>query len=142
MYKNITQSKLRVQFSLETHQYSINSSFELCVIFFIICIIVFLEIRIFNNKLAISKVFEKYFFLLSIYFFAQALPIERCPQFRDQPPGSTATYNGKCYIFYNRQPMIFREALSFCRARGGTLVDESNPALQGFISWELWRRHR
>ncbi|XP_003691067.1 uncharacterized protein LOC100863755 isoform X1 [Apis florea] len=72
----------------------------------------------------------------------QALPIERCPQFRDQPPGSTATYNGKCYIFYNRQPMIFREALSFCRARGGTLVDESNPALQGFISWELWRRHR
>ncbi|XP_076670028.1 uncharacterized protein LOC143369675 [Andrena cerasifolii] len=72
----------------------------------------------------------------------QALPIERCPQFRDQPPGSTATYNGKCYIFYNRQPMIFREALAFCRARGGTLVDESNPALQGFISWELWRRHR
>ncbi|XP_015116058.1 uncharacterized protein LOC107040475 [Diachasma alloeum] len=72
----------------------------------------------------------------------QALPIERCPQFRDQPPGSTATYNGKCYIFYNRQPLQFREALSFCRARGGTLVDESNPALQGFISWELWRRHR
>ncbi|XP_036138275.1 uncharacterized protein LOC105839437 isoform X2 [Monomorium pharaonis] len=72
----------------------------------------------------------------------QALPIERCPQFRDQPPGSTATYNGKCYIFYNRNPLIFTEALEFCRARGGTLVDESNPALQGFISWELWRRHR
>ncbi|CAL7935880.1 unnamed protein product [Xylocopa violacea] len=72
----------------------------------------------------------------------QALPIEGCPQFRDQPPGSTATYNGKCYIFYNREPMIFRDALGFCRARGGTLVDESNPALQGFISWELWRRHR
>ncbi|XP_014612345.1 PREDICTED: uncharacterized protein LOC106791312 isoform X1 [Polistes canadensis] len=72
----------------------------------------------------------------------QALPIERCPQFRDQPPGSTATYNGKCYIFYNRQPLIFRDALNFCRTRGGTLVDESNPALQGFISWELWRRHR
>ncbi|KAJ8924654.1 hypothetical protein NQ315_000805, partial [Exocentrus adspersus] len=72
----------------------------------------------------------------------QALPIERCPQFRDQPPGSTATYNGKCYIFYNRQPLKFRDALSFCMARGGTLVDESNPALQGFISWELWRRHR
>lgn len=72
----------------------------------------------------------------------QALPIERCPQFRDQPPGSTATYNGKCYVFYNRHPLIFREALAFCRARGGTLVDESNPALQGFISWELWRRHR
>ncbi|KAJ2954068.1 hypothetical protein O0L34_g2282 [Tuta absoluta] len=72
----------------------------------------------------------------------QALPIERCPQFRDQPPGSTATYNGKCYIFYDRQPANFRDALSFCRARGGTLLDESNPALQGFISWELWRRHR
>ncbi|XP_015607067.1 uncharacterized protein LOC107273415 [Cephus cinctus] len=72
----------------------------------------------------------------------QALPIERCPQFRDQPPGSTATYNGKCYVFYNRQPLNFRDALAFCRARGGTLVDESNPALQGFISWELWRRHR
>ncbi|XP_049828263.1 uncharacterized protein LOC126267256 isoform X1 [Schistocerca gregaria] len=72
----------------------------------------------------------------------QALPFERCPQFRDQPPGSTATYNGKCYIFYNRQPLNFRDALGFCRSRGGTLVDESNPALQGFISWELWRRHR
>ncbi|TGZ54348.1 uncharacterized protein [Temnothorax longispinosus] len=72
----------------------------------------------------------------------QALPIERCPQFRDQPPGSTATYNGKCYIFYNRNPMTFRDAMAFCRTRGGTLVDESNPALQGFISWELWRRHR
>ncbi|KAJ8890830.1 hypothetical protein PR048_010339 [Dryococelus australis] len=72
----------------------------------------------------------------------QALPIERCPQFRDQPPGSTATYNGKCYIFYNRQPLTFKDALSFCKSRGGTLVDESNPALQGFISWELWRRHR
>ncbi|XP_072766739.1 uncharacterized protein [Anoplolepis gracilipes] len=72
----------------------------------------------------------------------QALPIERCPQFRDQPPGSTATYNGKCYIFYNRHPLMFKEALTFCRARGATLVDESNPALQGFISWELWRRHR
>ncbi|KAJ1523628.1 hypothetical protein ONE63_001471 [Megalurothrips usitatus] len=72
----------------------------------------------------------------------QALPIERCPQFRDQPPGSTATYNGKCYIFYSRQPLNFRDALAFCRARGGDLVSESNPALQGFISWELWRRHR
>ncbi|CAG4977755.1 unnamed protein product [Colias eurytheme] len=72
----------------------------------------------------------------------QALPIERCPQFRDQPPGSTATYNGKCYVFYDRQPANFRDALAFCHSRGGTLVDESNPALQGFISWELWRRHR
>ncbi|CAD7077767.1 unnamed protein product [Hermetia illucens] len=72
----------------------------------------------------------------------QALPIERCPSFRDQPPGALASYNGKCYIFYNRQPLNFRDALSFCRSRGGTLINESNPALQGFISWELWRRHR
>lgn len=72
----------------------------------------------------------------------QALPIERCPVFRDQPPGASASYNGKCYIFYNRQPLNFREALQFCRSRGGTLINDSNPALQGFISWELWRRHR
>ena len=32
--------------------------------------------------------------------------------------------------------------MDFCSARGGTLVDESNPALQGFLSWELWRRHK
>ena len=38
----------------------------------------------------------------------QALPIERCPTFRDQPRGSTATYNGKCYIFYNQQPVDFQ----------------------------------
>merc|ERR1719266_2743889 len=72
----------------------------------------------------------------------QALPIERCPTFRDQPPGSTATYNGKCYIFYNQQPTNFQGAMEFCTSRGGTLVDESNPALQGFLSWELWRRHK
>jgi hypothetical protein len=72
----------------------------------------------------------------------QALPIERCPAFRDQPPGSTATYNGKCYIFYNQQPSSFETALGFCKERGGSLVDESNPALQGFLSWELWRRHK
>ncbi|XP_031628163.1 uncharacterized protein LOC116343966 [Contarinia nasturtii] len=72
----------------------------------------------------------------------QALPIERCPVFRDAPPGAVASYNGKCYTFYNRQPLNFREALQFCRSRGGTLINDSNPALQGFISWELWRRHR
>ncbi|XP_011293052.1 uncharacterized protein LOC101893869 isoform X1 [Musca domestica] len=72
----------------------------------------------------------------------QALPIERCPTFRDQPPGALASYNGKCYIFYNRQPLNFLDSLAFCRSRGGTLISESNPALQGFISWELWRRHR
>jgi len=72
----------------------------------------------------------------------QALPIERCPTFRDQKPGSTATYNGKCYIFNGQQPKNFIEAKDFCEERGGSLVDESNPALQGFLSWELWRRHR
>ncbi|XP_014247487.1 sushi, von Willebrand factor type A, EGF and pentraxin domain-containing protein 1 [Cimex lectularius] len=86
-----------------------------------------------TNQLSICEAFV---------YTDQALPIERCPQFRDQPPGSTATYNGKCYIFYNRQPLPLRDALNFCRSRGGSLVEESNPALQGFISWELWRRHR
>ncbi|XP_053678664.1 uncharacterized protein LOC128729042 [Anopheles nili] len=78
----------------------------------------------------------------SFVYTDQALPIERCPAFRDQPPGASASYNGKCYIFYSRQSATLRDALAFCRARGGTLINESNPALQGFISWELWRRHR
>ncbi|UYV79614.1 CTLSE2 [Cordylochernes scorpioides] len=72
----------------------------------------------------------------------QALPIERCPTFRDQPLGSTATYNGKCYIFYHNQPKTFPESRRFCEMRGGSLVDETSPALQGFLSWELYRRHR
>lgn len=29
-----------------------------------------------------------------------------------------------------------------CEIHGGTLVDETSPALQGFLSWELYRRHR
>ena len=74
--------------------------------------------------------------------FLKALPIERCPQFRDQEPGSSATYNGKCYLFHDNQPLNFNEARQFCEARGGSLIDETNPALQGFVSWELWRRHR
>ncbi|KAF2350729.1 C-type lectin-like [Trinorchestia longiramus] len=72
----------------------------------------------------------------------QALPIERCPSFRGQPLGSTATYNGKCYIFYNDLALNFDDALETCRDRGGSLIDETNPALQGFLSWELWMRHR
>ena len=36
----------------------------------------------------------------------------------------------------------FQKSLEFCKERGGSLVDESNPALQGFLSWELWRRHK
>lgn len=71
-----------------------------------------------------------------------ALSIEQCPSFRDQPLGSTATYNGKCYLFHNNQNLNFENARRYCEARGGTLVDETSPALQGFLSWELYRRHR
>lgn len=71
-----------------------------------------------------------------------ALSIEQCPSFRDQPLGSTSTYNGKCYIFYNNQPTNFESARRHCELKGGTLVDETSPALQGFLSWELYRRHR
>ncbi len=39
-------------------------------------------------------------------------------------------------------PFVPKAALDFCESRGGSLVDESNPALQGFLSWELWRRHK
>lgn len=79
---------------------------------------------------------------LTEYSFCAALSIEQCPSFRDQPLGSTSTYSGKCYIFYNNQPMTFDNAKRFCEVRGGTLVDETSPALQGFLSWELYRRHR
>ncbi|KAG1668922.1 Sushi, von Willebrand factor type A, EGF and pentraxin domain-containing protein 1 [Nymphon striatum] len=72
----------------------------------------------------------------------QALPIERCPSFRDQPLGSTATYSGKCYIFYKNLKMNFENAKSFCERRGGSLVDETSAGIQGFLSWELWRRRR
>lgn len=71
-----------------------------------------------------------------------ALSIEQCPSFRDQPLGSTSTYNGNCYIFYNHQPMNFAQAKTFCEKRGGSLVNQISPALQGFLSWELYRRHR
>ena len=72
----------------------------------------------------------------------RALSIEQCPSFRDQPLGSTSTYNGKCYIFYNNQPMTFDNAKRFCEIRGGSLVDETSPSLQGFLSWEIYRRHK
>lgn len=81
-------------------------------------------------------------YLIPFDIVHKALPIERCPQFRDQEPGSSATYNGKCYLFHDNQPLNFNEARQFCEARGGSLIDETNPALQGFVSWELWRRHR
>lgn len=38
--------------------------------------------------------------------------------------------------------MTFDNARRFCDLRGGSLVDETSPALQGFLSWELYRRHR
>ncbi|CAL4135321.1 unnamed protein product, partial [Meganyctiphanes norvegica] len=78
----------------------------------------------------------------ALVYTDQALPLERCPSFRDQQPGSIAAYNGRCYLFHNTQPESFDSALEYCHARGGSLVDETSPALQGFLSWELWRRHR
>lgn len=78
----------------------------------------------------------------ALVYTDQALPLERCPSFRDQYPGSISAYNGKCYLFHNTEPKSFDSALEFCRSRGGSLVDETSPALQGFLSWELWRRHR
>ncbi|GIY59676.1 sushi, von Willebrand factor type A, EGF and pentraxin domain-containing protein 1 [Caerostris darwini] len=86
-----------------------------------------------SNQLSICEAFV---------YTDQALPIERCPSFRDQPLGSTATYNGKCYIFFNNQPRNLLSARRFCEIRGGNLIDETSPALQGFLSWELFRRHR
>ena len=38
--------------------------------------------------------------------------------------------------------MGFENAKRSCEIRGGSLVDETSPALQGFLSWELYRRHR
>ena len=93
-----------------------------------------------SRRLSFSVRFP--FTLIRLVRFVKALPIERCPQFRDQEPGSSATYNGKCYLFHDNQPLNFNEARQFCEARGGSLIDETNPALQGFVSWELWRRHR
>lgn len=55
--------------------------------------------------------------------------------------GNGLVGTGKCYLFHNNGPLSFNEARQFCDARGGSLIDETNPALQGFISWELWRRH-
>lgn len=86
-----------------------------------------------NNALSICEAFV---------YTDRALSIEQCPSFRDQPLGSTSTYNGKCYIFYNNQPMTFENAKRFCEIRGGSLVDETSPSLQGFLSWEIYRRHK
>lgn len=85
---------------------------------------------------------EKTLFISFIIHLRAALPIESCPSSRDQPLGSTATYNGKCYIFNNNHRLSFENARRACQVNGGSLVDETSPALQGFLSWELWRRHR
>jgi len=86
-----------------------------------------------GNQLSICETFV---------YTDRALSIEQCPSFRDQPLGSTSTYNGKCYIFYNNQPMTFDNGKRFCEIRGGSLVDETSPSLQGFLSWEIYRRHK
>ncbi|XP_076318875.1 uncharacterized protein LOC143229897 [Tachypleus tridentatus] len=72
----------------------------------------------------------------------QALSIERCPYFRNEPHGNIATYNGKCYIFYSNYRMTFQEAKQFCSIRKGSLIDETSPSLQGFLSWELYKQHK
>lgn len=38
--------------------------------------------------------------------------------------------------------MTFTQSKLFCEKRGGSLVNQISPALQGFLSWELYRRHR
>ena len=38
--------------------------------------------------------------------------------------------------------MTFPQAKTFCEKRGGSLVNQISPALQGFLSWELYRRHK
>jgi len=38
--------------------------------------------------------------------------------------------------------MNFENAKRFCEVRGGSLVDETSPSLQGFLSWEIYRRHK
>lgn len=96
----------------------------------------FVSVHLENNEAKQMSICEAF------VYTDQALPIERCPTFRDQPPGAIASYNGKCYIFYNKEFLSFSSAQSLCESRNGTLVNEINPALQGFISWELWRRHR
>ncbi len=56
----------------------------------------------------------------------QALPIERCPQFRDQEPGSSATYNGKSFT---------ARPLDRCRRQRSLIL----PLFNG---WKRSRRNR
>ncbi|XP_042899237.1 CUB and sushi domain-containing protein 2 [Parasteatoda tepidariorum] len=71
----------------------------------------------------------------------QVVPVERCPVF-DEDPSTVATYNGKCYLFYNNNPRTLESATKFCSKQGGSLIHETSPALQGFLSWELYKLNR
>ncbi|XP_054717691.1 uncharacterized protein LOC129227128 [Uloborus diversus] len=71
----------------------------------------------------------------------QVVPVEQCPQF-EQESITTATYNSKCYLFHSSHPRTLESATKFCGLQGGSLVHETSPALQGFLSWELYKRHR
>ncbi|GFW09592.1 sushi, von Willebrand factor type A, EGF and pentraxin domain-containing protein 1 [Trichonephila clavipes] len=71
----------------------------------------------------------------------QVVPVEQCPEF-DQEAATVATYNGKCYLFYSSNPRTLDSATKFCALQGGSLIHDTSPALQGFLSWELYKRHR
>ncbi|XP_055934683.1 uncharacterized protein LOC129964041 [Argiope bruennichi] len=71
----------------------------------------------------------------------QVVPVEQCPDF-DQEAATVATYNGKCYLFYSNNPRTLDSAIKFCALQGGSLIHDTSPALQGFLSWELYKRHR
>lgn len=73
--------------------------------------------------------------------FIPVVPVEQCPQFEDVS-SNIATYNGKCYLFYSEEPRTLENAAKFCSAQGGSIIHETSPALQGFLSWELYKRHR
>ncbi|KFM73039.1 Sushi, von Willebrand factor type A, EGF and pentraxin domain-containing protein 1, partial [Stegodyphus mimosarum] len=70
----------------------------------------------------------------------QVVPVQQCPQFEEET--STATYNGKCYLFHSNKPRTLEGATKFCELQGGSMVHETSPALQGFLSWELYKRHK
>ncbi|MCL4146520.1 UNVERIFIED_CONTAM: hypothetical protein GTU68_048270, partial [Idotea baltica] len=45
-------------------------------------------------------------------------------------------------IFHSEAPLNFDDAFDVCQSRGGSLLDETNPASTRIpLFWELWRRH-